>query len=361
MLYGALSGKSRVLVGPGGAIRTERRGHIGGQRRTPGTARAKNPVTIELAGFLLAPVPADPVDVGRRAGGRPRPVEHVPPGALRPRALAIAEALLVTGLGLACRLSVADLACLEWAVLVLGLMRLLRRGRLAVVGRALIGALHALSARSTGERWLLAMAAAVLVLLFVHEIGLPTNDCDSLAYPWSGTTVGTSSTGPIGAGWINSYPFAWNALFFVAMAPVHGDQWALAPNLVTWLIIGLAVIGLARDAGGNRSSALAAAVVALLLPVNLHRRLSSLALDGEATAADMICYVSAQPVDVVAVGPRNGSSAVWDWLGRAPGGVRAGPRRWRGRGDRRLPGRPRRVVSRAARVRTGSCADARTR
>ena len=317
-------------MGPGGAIGTEPRdGTSDARRRTRGTARAKSPVTIELlrlcllAGFLLAPVPLilSMLADARRAGSPPSSTSHLALSALV--LWAIAEALPVTVLGLARRLSVADLAGLAGAVLVLGLARLLRRGRLAVVARALLDALDPLSARSMGERWLVAMSAGVLALLFVQEISLPTSDYDSLAYQLP-RVVEWSHRGNIldrpdqWAGWINSYPFAWNTLFFVAMAPVQGDQWALVPNLVAWLIFGLAVYGLARHAGGDRSSALAAAVVALMLPVNLivvHSAHNDLALAAFALASAYFALHAARE--------RDGASAL---LSAAAAGMMLGSR-----------------------------------
>jgi len=192
----------------------------------------------------------------------------------------IVEALVVTSLGLASRLFLPDLLLAEAAVFTAGVVMLRRRRGAAV--RRLVGAVRARVAEiaewSFTDRWLVSLVSGMAILLCLQELGLPTDNYDSLAYQLPRVVEwyqqGTILMQPAQwAGWINSYPYAWSTVLFLMVAPVGHDQLILLPNLAAWLLLGLAVYGLARLAGGYRTAGLAAAAFAMLMPlsvINVH-------------------------------------------------------------------------------------------
>ena len=116
------------------------------------------------------------------------------------------------------------------------------RSRLFEAARERLGAI---TRCSFTERWLLGLVGGIATLLFLQEFGLPTDDYDSLAYQLPRAVEwyqqGTFLTRPAQWGeWINSYPYGWNTMFFLLVAPVGHDQLALLPNLAAWVMLGLA-------------------------------------------------------------------------------------------------------------------------
>lgn len=187
----------------------------------------------------------------------------------------IIESLVVTSLGLASRLFLADLLIAEALVFAAGAgMMWRRRATVRRLFEAARDRLGAITRGSLTERWLLSLVGGLATLLFLQEFGLPTDDYDSLAYQLPRVVEwyqqGTFRTQPAQwAGWINSYPYGWNTMFFLMVAPVGHDQLALLPNLAAWAMLGLAAYGLARLGGGHRSASLAVAVMVILMPLSL--------------------------------------------------------------------------------------------
>ena len=187
----------------------------------------------------------------------------------------IIESLVVTSLGLASRLFLSDLLIAEALVFAAGAGMMRRRGAavrcLFETVRARLGAI---TRCSFTERWLLSLVGGIATLLFLQEFGLPTDDYDSLAYQlprvveWYQQGTFLTQSAQWGR-WINSYPYGWNTMFFLMVAPVGHDQLALLPNLAAWVMLGLAAYGLARLGGGHRSGSLAAAVMVMLMPLSL--------------------------------------------------------------------------------------------
>src|SRR6185295_13216410 len=68
---------------------------------------------------------------------------------------------------------------------------------------------------------------------------------------------------------INSYPYGWNTLSLLAVTALGHDQLVLAPNLLAWLMFGLAIYRLARLFGGVPTACLGAATLAMLMPVGV--------------------------------------------------------------------------------------------
>jgi dolichyl-phosphate-mannose-protein mannosyltransferase len=188
----------------------------------------------------------------------------------------VTESLVVVSLGLSSHLFVAELLMAETVVVAVGMPMLIRRR--GTVARWWRMSLDGLGRCSGAERWMLFVVTGLLVLLVLEEFGLPTGDYDSLAYQlprvveWyqQGTFL---ERPPQWAGWINSYPYGWNTLFFLMVAPLGHDQLALLPNLTAWLMLAVVTYGLARLGGGQRTGSLAAAVLLLLMPlsvINVH-------------------------------------------------------------------------------------------
>jgi hypothetical protein len=189
---------------------------------------------------------------------------------------AVIESLAVVSLGLSSHLFLAELVMVETVVVAVGVL-MLRQGRGTVV-RWWRMSRERLGQCSRAERWMLSLVAGMAVLLVLEELGLPTNDYDSLAYQLPRVVEwyqhGTFLDRPAQwAGWINSYPYGWNTLFFLMVAPLGHDQLSLLPNLMAWLMLGVATYGLARLGGGHRAGSLVAAVLLLLMPlsvINVH-------------------------------------------------------------------------------------------
>jgi hypothetical protein len=106
-------------------------------------------------------------------------------------------------------------------------------------------------------------------------LALPVADFDSLSYllprvvEWYHSGQFATPLAQFGAHPINSYPYAWNTLSLLTVASMGHDQFVLAPNLVAWLILGLAIYRLARLCGGAPTACLGTATLAMLMPVTL--------------------------------------------------------------------------------------------
>ncbi len=123
---------------------------------------------------------------------------------------------------------------------------------------------------SPGEVLLLSAAGAVLVMLFLRLLIRPFADYDTLAYHLP-TMAQWLQTGHLERmeqfRRLNStYPYGWEALGSVFLFPTHEDFLAAFPNLLAWLLFGLAVYNMASQLGAAKPAALAAAVAAASLP-----------------------------------------------------------------------------------------------
>ena len=187
----------------------------------------------------------------------------------------IIESLLVTCLGFASRLFLSDLLIAEALVFAAGAGMMRRRS--AAVTRLFEAAP---SAPGCDHPVLVHRALAAGPRRWNRNPPVPPGvratdrRHDSLAYQLPRAVEwyqqATFLTRPAQWGrWINSYPYGWNTMFFLMVAPVGHDQLALLPNLAAWVMLGLATYGLARLGGGHRSGSLAAAVMVMLMPLSL--------------------------------------------------------------------------------------------
>ncbi|MGH7369195.1 MAG: ArnT family glycosyltransferase [Candidatus Rokuibacteriota bacterium] len=193
---------------------------------------------------------------------------------------AIVESLVVTGLGLVGHLRLFELVLVEASLLMSGVWLVMRdRPKAASRLRYDIG-LPAVREWPAVDRWLLALIGGMSVLLLVQEVWVPTQDYDSLSFQlprvveWyqRGTLFEPIPQFPA-EGPINRYPYAWNTLYLLALAPMGHDQFILVPNLIAWMMLGLATHGLVRLSGGHPGGSFFAAVLVLLMPlsvVNVH-------------------------------------------------------------------------------------------
>lgn len=131
--------------------------------------------------------------------------------------------------------------------------------------------------RPPAERLLLGITSGVALLLCLRVLTLPITDWDSLDYQlprvvqWYQLATfahPTQQWGPPNSP-INSYPYTWNTLFFIAMASLGHDQFVLMSNLLAWTILGLATYCLGRLLGGRRFGSTLAAVLVLLMPLSV--------------------------------------------------------------------------------------------
>ena len=188
------------------------------------------------------------------------------------------QSLIVVSLGWCGVLGRGTLITVEVALLILGVIG----WRRAPGGRALLSdlhtSLHAVPAWPIAERALLAVAVSAGVLALLAQPLIPSGNYDTQMYQlpmaaewlqhgtvqarqeqWQGST--TFERGML------YYPGAWNALNALALALGGHERWALLPSLLAWAVYGLAIRALARAAGAARGPALAAAVLALVLPL----------------------------------------------------------------------------------------------
>jgi len=123
----------------------------------------------------------------------------------------------------------------------------------------------------------LVFAFAVLGLtLFIRLATAPITDHDSLAYHlpamarWHQTHALVTPE-PIDASrfalQIGRYPFAWELLCTLFLMPFHEDFLVALPNLIAWLIFGLATYLVAVELGARRIHALTAAFLLLAMPM----------------------------------------------------------------------------------------------
>ena len=232
-----------------------------------------------LVGAVIAPVPLVWHIVSNysvRPAAPPPALSHMGLAALA--LWAVVESLVVTSLGLVGHLRVFELLLVEASLLAFGAWLMMRdRGRVAFRLCASMWA-HSrdLSNWPPAERWLLALICGTGLLLFAQEIWIPTQDYDSLMFQLP-RVVEWYQHGmlfePIpqfsAADFINRYPYAWNTLYLLALAPMGHDQFILVPNLIAWMIFGLAAHGLVRLGGGHPEGSFIAAVLLLLMPLTV--------------------------------------------------------------------------------------------
>lgn len=186
----------------------------------------------------------------------------------------VIQSLVVGLLGWIGHLSLVSILVIEAALFAWGVWLIAGRrfGRVDV--RA---AVAARPERPPAERSLLGVASGVALLLCLRVLTLPITDWDSLDYQlprvvqWyqSATFMHpTEQWGPPNSP-INSYPYTWNTLFFIALASLGHDQFVLMPNLLAWTILGLATYCLGRLLGGRRFGSTLAAVLVLLMPLSV--------------------------------------------------------------------------------------------
>ena len=123
----------------------------------------------------------------------------------------------------------------------------------------------------------LVVALGVLGLtLLIRLATVPTTDHDSLAYHLPAMARwyqmhALVTPEPIDASrfalQIGRYPFAWELLCTLFLMPFHEDFLVALPNLIAWLIFGLATYLVAVELGARRIHALTAAFLLLAMPM----------------------------------------------------------------------------------------------
>jgi hypothetical protein len=234
---------------------------------------------ITLLAVLAAPLPML-LHILSRATVRPRVPAPLAETMLMLLVLwTVVQSLVVVLLGWVGYLKLVSILVLEGALLVWGLW-LISREHWALargLGWDLFEALALPSERSPAERSLLAITCGVALLLCLRVLTLPISEWDSLDYQlprvaqWYQRATFAQPMdqwGPPNSP-INSYPYNWNTLFFLALAPVGHDQFVLMPNVLAWVILGVATYSLGRLAGGHRFGAMFAAVLVLLMPLSI--------------------------------------------------------------------------------------------
>ncbi len=120
-----------------------------------------------------------------------------------------------------------------------------------------------------GERLVVAAAGFAGLALFRHLLQDPIEDFDSLAWHLPTMTTwyqsGFLTIPPEGV--FQGYPFSWEVLCTLFLLPFGDDSVVALPNLLAWIIFGLAVYLLSGAIGVNRLSSMTAATLVLLLPI----------------------------------------------------------------------------------------------
>ena len=186
------------------------------------------------------------------------------------------QSLVVTVLGWSGHLRLVGILELEGALVVWGMWLISRKQGLPVprLGLHLLGGLAIPPERPSAERVLASIACGVVLLLSFRVLTVPVTDWDSLWYQLPRVAhwyQQATFVKPMDPWWgdLNFYPYTWNTLFFLALAPVGHDQFVLMPNVLAWVTLGLATYALGRLVGGHRFSAMFAALLVLLMPLSL--------------------------------------------------------------------------------------------
>ncbi|MBA2482303.1 MAG: hypothetical protein H0V44_16695 [Planctomycetes bacterium] len=212
-------------------------------------------------------------------------------------------ALAVVGCDLTGELSVPRILMIE-GVLAFGGVRLLLRDRqrAALACASVRAAIVGVSAWSAPERLMLAALACAGAAALAGMVCTPTGDYDSWMYqlPQVAESIQKGTLEARQEQWLDKqtyergilyYPGDWSAMFWLTTAPLGRDTLTLLPNLIAWLVLGLATRGLALRSGADRVAALTAAAVVMLMPLcgwNLHSAHVDLALG--ATLAAMLYF-----------------------------------------------------------------------
>ena len=189
----------------------------------------------------------------------------------------VLQSLVIVLLGWIGYLRLVGILMLEGVLFVWGLWLISREEPPPVrrPGRHLREGLATPRERPAAERWLLAITCGVALLLSFRVLILPVTDGDSLWFQlprvaqWYQQATFVQPMEHLSGSPHNSYPYTWSTLFFLALAPVGHDQFVLMPNVLAWLILGLATYVLGRLAGGRRFGAMFAAVLVLLMPLTV--------------------------------------------------------------------------------------------
>jgi len=170
------------------------------------------------------------------------------------------QTLLLMLLGCAGWFALTPLLLGEAAVAAVGLVvAWRRRAAVAAWSSELDRALRARLAGDGGwsQRLLMAAGIAMVAVAAIALISIPTENYDSLMYqlPLVAEWVQDGSLHGHQQQWVGKatyeqgilwYPTNWNLLYLLAVLPLGHDQAVLVPNLLAWVVFGLAISGLAR-------------------------------------------------------------------------------------------------------------------
>jgi Dolichyl-phosphate-mannose-protein mannosyltransferase len=187
----------------------------------------------------------------------------------------VIQSSVVTLLGWIGYLTLVGLLVLEGALAVSGVWLIVRDKALSVrrMGGDLRERLAMVAECPPAVRWLLSIAFGVALLVSFRALTVPATDGDSLWYllprvaHWYQHATFLLPQELLYDRSHDFYPYTWNTLLFLALAPVGHDQFVLMPGVLAWLTLGLGTYALGRLVGGDRFGALFAALLVLLMPL----------------------------------------------------------------------------------------------
>ncbi|HEX5052860.1 MAG TPA: hypothetical protein VFZ65_13875 [Planctomycetota bacterium] len=132
------------------------------------------------------------------------------------------------------------------------------------------------------RRALCAVLGALFGCVVWTTLTRPVSDYDSLAYHLPHVALwfqqGSFAPMPQFRDVVSWYPYGWEALAGLSLFAGAGDQWIAAPQLLAWVLLGLAVARCALWLGSRRLDAVAAAALLLCLPT-VWQQLNTLHVD----------------------------------------------------------------------------------
>jgi len=182
------------------------------------------------------------------------------------------QSSVVTLLGWIGCLTLVGLLVIEGALAFWGVWLIVRDKALGRLGRDLRESLARVAEWPAAERWLLSIFFGVALLLSLRVLTVPVTDGDSLWYllprvaQWYQQANFVQPQEQLRDSIHDFYPYTWNTLFFLALAPVGQDQFVLLPNVLAWFTLGLGTYALGRLVSGHRFGAMFAALCVLLTP-----------------------------------------------------------------------------------------------
>jgi len=170
------------------------------------------------------------------------------------------QAALALGLGLAGELRLGPVLLAETALFVSGAFGA-RRAIMAVGGPA---------PPLDPVEWLVVAAIALLGVSLLFQLAVrPITEVDSLGYhlPPMARWIQAGALAPLErTDLVSRYPYGWELLATPFLLAFHEDFLVTAPNIIAWIMLGLATYLIARLLGSPRLHALVAVLALLVVP-----------------------------------------------------------------------------------------------